>query len=157
MRRLPRPGGDTDRQRRRSISTARQPIDTTQWYRRSAQGVRARRSLSPRTGLVWTPHQFLEKLFLGVGAQIYWLLTTEVDILITNNQPKQMPTKRRHIVGEIEKDMAEDGGRPISSTLAGPAHNGGQRNRSRSEQPYKKGGYRRCLARPLVSPDGSNG
>ncbi|MBV9017048.1 MAG: peptide ABC transporter substrate-binding protein, partial [Alphaproteobacteria bacterium] len=89
------------------------PIDTTQWYPTVMRKDYALAFTVTETGLDDPDQMFYENYSCGSDRNYTGYCNTEVDKLIDRQSAESDFEKRRHLVWQIEKYLAEDGGRPI--------------------------------------------
>ena len=100
-------------------------IDTTQWYPTVMRKEYTLAFTVTETGLDDPDQMFYENYFCGSERNYTGYCNPEVDKLIDQQSVEADAEKRRQIVWQIEKYLAEDGGRPIifhprSATCAYP-------------------------------------
>jgi peptide/nickel transport system substrate-binding protein len=88
-------------------------IDTTQWYPTVMRKEYTLAFTVTETGLDDPDQMFYENYFCGSERNYTGYCNAEVDRLIDQQSVETDAGKRRQIVWQIEKDLAEDGGRPI--------------------------------------------
>ena len=90
-----------------------QPIDTTQWYPTVMRKDYALAFTVTETGLDDPDQMFYENYSCGSERNYTGSCNAEVDKLIDQQSVETDVEKRRRLVWQIEKYLAEDGGRPI--------------------------------------------
>jgi peptide/nickel transport system substrate-binding protein len=88
-------------------------IDTAQWYPTVMRKEYTLGVTVNETGLDDPDQMFYENYFCGSARNYTGYCNAEVDKLIDRQSAETDPEKRRQIVWQIEKHLAEDGGRPI--------------------------------------------
>jgi peptide/nickel transport system substrate-binding protein len=88
-------------------------IDTTQWYPTVMRKEYALAFTVTETGLDDPDQMFYENYFCGSERNYTGYCNADVDKLIDQQSVETDAGKRRQIVWQIEKYLAEDGGRPI--------------------------------------------
>jgi len=126
-------------------------IDTTQWYPTVMRKDYALAFTVTETGLDDPDQMFYENYSCGSDRNYTGYCNAEVDKLIDQQSAETDFEKRRHIVWQIEKYLAEDGGRPIifhprSVSCSYPS---GQGHHRRCQQPLQYVAPGRRVARPL--------
>ena len=113
-RALPRPGGDPDRPVEGNLYRRRaRHLDTTQWYPQAdAQGLHGRAQCHRDGGRRSRP-AFYENYVCGAERNYTGYCNPEVDKLVDQQSAESDNEKRKQLVWEIEKRLAEDGARPI--------------------------------------------
>ena len=113
--RLSRSGGDPDRPAEGDLHRrrARHGRDR-QWYPEGdAQGLQGRRSTSPRAASTIPTSNSTRTTRAGRSAITPATAIRELDKLIDQQSTRSRPGKRKQLVWEIERKLAEDGARPI--------------------------------------------
>ena len=91
-----------------------EPIDTAQLVPQGhAQGLHRRRSTSPAAASTTPTRQFYENYACGAERNYNGYCNPELDKLVDRQSMEADQEKRKKLVWEIERKLAEDGARPI--------------------------------------------
>src|SRR5260370_20256588 len=89
------------------------PVDTVQWYPRLLRKDYAVGLNVTETGVDDPDQQFYENFVCGAERNYTGYCSPEVDKLVDQQSMEPDPEKRKKLVWEIERKLAEDGARPI--------------------------------------------
>jgi len=88
-------------------------VDTTQWYPKVMRKDYTVGLTVSENGLDDPDQQFYENFVCGAERNYTGYCSSEVDALVDRQSTEPNPAKRKKLVWEIERKLAEDGARPV--------------------------------------------
>ena len=113
---LPRSGGDPDRPAEGDLSStaSSRSVETANWFPKvMRKDYTIGAQSSPASGVDDPDQQFYENYVCGSPRNYTGYCNPELDKLIDRQSMRSRPGKRKKLVWEIERKLAEDGARPI--------------------------------------------